>query len=320
MAGGLENLTDAAGTYYDKFFTDAEKQARLQSQLSGGLGSLGYALPSDRMGYRNIVEGLDLTTEAGQKAYVMLLEWSEAADAYYTAVEDAVGSTDKLIESLKKQSAAIQQWLHDINLSALAPVTSREAWSAEYERQKAMASASGATDQDVASYLNYAKEYLQFMRTYGGDYKAIYDAVVGDVQKLGDIKDAQITAIEAADAAARVNADRIVAAITTGRDIGGPQPPIRAYASGGLTSGPSLAGEAGREWVVPTYEPQRSQFLKSVPAEFWDNLRGGGAVSGGGDITVRVPVYLDGKVVADVVAKQIPRNANLSGEIRRAVN
>lgn len=39
---------------------------------------------------------------------------------------------------------------------------------------------------------------------------------------------------------------------------------VEAYASGGLTSGVSIAGEAGSEWIVPTYEPQRSQFLKDV--------------------------------------------------------
>jgi len=34
--------------------------------------------------------------------------------------------------------------------------------------------------------------------------------------------------------------------------------------SGGLTSQASIAGEIGPEWVVPTYEPQRSKFLKDV--------------------------------------------------------
>jgi len=44
------------------------------------------------------------------------------------------------------------------------------------------------------------------------------------------------------------------------------------YGKGGLTSGPSGAGELGPEWVVPTYEPERSRFLASAPPEFWQNL------------------------------------------------
>ena len=42
------------------------------------------------------------------------------------------------------------------------------------------------------------------------------------------------------------------------------------FDEGGLTKGLSFAGEIGREWVVPTYEPQRSAFLQDVgvnPAE-----------------------------------------------------
>jgi hypothetical protein len=341
MAGGLDVLQEASATYYDKFFTDAEKQTRLQGQLSGAFGDLGMELPGSRSGYRALVEGLDLTTEAGKEAYVALLKWSAAADEYYSAMGDNLDMQNNLTESLRNQSETIRNWLIDLNMSALAPVTSMESYRAEYERQKAMASAPGATEQDLSGFLNYAKEYLQFMRSYGGDYQAIYDAVVGDVGQLGDIKDAQIAAIEAADNAARAAAADhtkllgLVVQATAERDVAR-LPAIReesdgvrfipesgdwyyqAYAAGGLTSGPSLAGESGREWVVPTYEPQRSRFLESAPPQFWENLRGAGVVQpGGGELTVRVPVYLDGKIVADVVAKHIPRNANLSDAIKR---
>jgi hypothetical protein len=310
LAGGLDKLTEAAATYYDKFFTDEEKQARLQGQLAAALGDMGMALPDVRQGYRDLVEGLDLNTTAGQEAYVILLSLSEAADQYYSALEDVGGAQSDLTKALRDQSKMIRDWIADLSLSALAPVQSMEGWRLEYERQKAMASAPGATTQDVSAYLNYAKEYLQFMRTYGGDYKAVYDAIVGDVQALGDIKDAQISAIEAADAAARYNADRIVEAIF-GREVG----PYQLFAAGGLTRGPSIAGERGQEWIVPTYEPQRSRFLENVPPQFWENLRGGGVSQGGGDITVKAYFVLNDKVVGEAVTRQITRNSDLSGAI-----
>jgi hypothetical protein len=89
LAGGLEELQDAASTYYNKFFTDEEKQARLQTQLSDALEDMNLFLPSTRDGYRALVEGLDLSTDAGKEAYVALLKWSGAADEYYSAAEDA---------------------------------------------------------------------------------------------------------------------------------------------------------------------------------------------------------------------------------------
>jgi len=91
------------------------------------------------------------------------------------------------------------------------------------------------------------------------------------------------------------------------------------HGGGGLTSGPTIAGEIGREWNVPTYEPQRSRFLESAPPQFWENLRGGGVVQGGGggDINVTVPVYLDSKKIAENTARLIKNNGGLVEAIRR---
>lgn len=88
MAGGLDKLTDAASTYYDKFFSDAEKQTRLQGQLSESLGAVGLELPKTREGYRELVEAQKLNIESNQEAYVTLLGLSEGADKYYTSLEN----------------------------------------------------------------------------------------------------------------------------------------------------------------------------------------------------------------------------------------
>jgi hypothetical protein len=92
MAGGMDALTDSMQTYYDAFFSDAEKQYDLENQLRAALGSYGFNLPGTRAGYRDLVESLDLTTEAGQAAYVALMKMSEGADAYYDYLEKAKGS------------------------------------------------------------------------------------------------------------------------------------------------------------------------------------------------------------------------------------
>jgi hypothetical protein len=296
MAGGLDKLTEAASTYYDKFFTDAEKQARLQGQLAGALGDMGMALPDARQGYRDLVEGLDLNTTAGQEAYVALLGFAEAADQYYSAVEDATGGTDKLTEALKRQSETVAKWLSDLNKSTLAPVMSAQAQEAAYAAARSAAMAPGATEANTSAFLTTASDYLKFARAYSGDYASIYQSVTGDVRALAEF---------------------INAALGIPVDSGLENFPT-VHGTGGLTNGPTISGEMGGEWNVPTYEPQRSRFLESAPPQFWENLRGGGMSQGsGGDITVRVPVYLDGKVVADVVAKHVPRNANLSDAIRR---
>jgi hypothetical protein len=340
MAGDLDTLTKSAGVYYDKFFTDVEKQTRLQSQLSLALADMGMALPSTRQGYRNLVEGLNLTTVSGQEAYVQMLNLAEVADKYYSALEDVGKAQADLTKSLIDQSKMIADWLSEMDRSSLAPVTSLVAWQSEYDRQKAIASTPEATSQDLSGYLNYAKDYLQFMRTYGGDYQAIYESVTGDVRLLGEAKDIALQQLEATIAAdlAAQNAAALQLAATYAAathlassydeqqgllkilPIGPPTQVL--YASGGLLTGPSIMGEAGPEWAVPTYEPQRSRFLASAPSAFWNNLRGReapveSARSSSEEITLHSHIYLDGKEVAESVAKYIPRNANLSEAIRR---
>lgn len=87
VAGNLEDLTSAFETYYDAFFSDAEKQADLKASLTGALSMYGYNLPGSRSGYRALVEGIDLTAAGGQEAYVSLMKLAESADQYYDYLE-----------------------------------------------------------------------------------------------------------------------------------------------------------------------------------------------------------------------------------------
>ena len=91
VAGGLDKLTESMQTYYDKFFSDVEKQADLKSSLTTMMIAYGYSLPNQRAGYRSLVESLNLTTEAGQNAYVSLMKMSDSADTYYKYLEEARG-------------------------------------------------------------------------------------------------------------------------------------------------------------------------------------------------------------------------------------
>jgi hypothetical protein len=88
VAGGLDKLTDAYSTYYDAFFSDAEKQADYKKTLTNVLASYGYSLPTTREGYRDIVE----TPGISQQAYYALMAISGTADKYYDYLEEAKSS------------------------------------------------------------------------------------------------------------------------------------------------------------------------------------------------------------------------------------
>jgi hypothetical protein len=461
MAGGLENLTDAAATYYDKFFSDAEKQARLQAQLGGAVGDLGYAMPGSREGYRSLVESLDLTTTAGQEAYVSLLLLSEAADTFYAYLEDA--GEKSLADAMKRQKSAqddidkattelksaqdeynrayqaylneqvrlwdtqlkaqqdyvtgltdrieeVKKWLSGTERSTTAVVGSRNVWDTEYARLKGQAT----TDKGVSDFLSYSTDYLEFMQRYtGGNYKDIYEMVMKDVGALGDLAQAQlpvaqrqlaaiqsatnsakaaaaaqlaatnatnltleqllakIVTAQAAVSAAQANVATITPPATTplattgtvtvatspaagsggsaygefvgimrehpmfgveDNDFWNLQDPdysrylslrkqVYGYARGGLSSGPSLFGEAGPEWAVPTYEPQRSSFLKDVGADPDAIGRAVAKYVGGGDgKNINVSLFIDGKEVTNTVVRGIKSgDPDLIRNLRKAV-
>src|SRR5207253_928153 len=68
-----------------------------------GLG----ALPSTREGFRDLVTGLDLTTESGRNAFVTLTGLSDTADGIYSGMEDAA----KDAAEAAKDAAEAQQKL-----------------------------------------------------------------------------------------------------------------------------------------------------------------------------------------------------------------
>jgi len=97
------------------------------------------------------------------------------------------------------------------------------------------------------------------------------------------------------------------------------QDPSLRRQHGGLTDGLSFAGEAGPEWVVPTYEPERSSFLRDVgadPSEIGKSVASHlmGLDVGGKEIHVHLEI--DGKQIARAVAKQIPRDRELNQAIK----
>jgi hypothetical protein len=406
LAGGLDELRDVADSYFDAFFSDAEKNERYHELLTESLSEMNMQLPTARSGYRALVEGLDLQTKSGQEAYVTLLQLSEMADDYYSHLEDlesdrmdmtirilqlegketealalerrleldamdeslkalqemiwALEDSAKAAEELAEEQArladiAIQQrsldirlmelmgdeigalaasradelaamdeslrstqlliwqyedeaeaaeelakeqedqleaqqklidgirnlietiddWLASLSTSAnLAPGgTSAVAWTNEYNRLLNLASGGG--EEQVKNYLSYAKDYLSFMKSFGGDYQELYNMVVGDVLGIRSTLQGQLPAMYV----------------------------------GGLTDGPTLTGEKGREWVVPTYEPHRSSFLRDVGV---DSEKIGKTIahyilseSGGeSDRPIHVHVHIDEREVGTAVINQ----------------
>ncbi|WP_438455302.1 phage tail tape measure protein [Vreelandella venusta] len=114
LAGGVENLSALQQSYYQKFFSEAERAAHLTADLTSALGSMGLQLPETRDGFRQLVEAQDLSTESGRQAYAQLLQlsasFSELTPAVEAAGDAASGTADALREreQLERQLLTLQ--------------------------------------------------------------------------------------------------------------------------------------------------------------------------------------------------------------------
>lgn len=85
LAGGVEGLLSAQQTYYQAYYSEAERHGIAVNNLTSALAAAGVVMPeltgsTDQMlaSYRAIVEAQDLNTEAGRQVYVALMQASGA--------------------------------------------------------------------------------------------------------------------------------------------------------------------------------------------------------------------------------------------------
>lgn len=86
-AGGLEALAQNSQTYYDAFFSQAEKTADTIDAIKRAFADADVELVGSREAYRAMVEDIDLTTSAGQQMFATMMALSGQAAAYFDIVE-----------------------------------------------------------------------------------------------------------------------------------------------------------------------------------------------------------------------------------------
>jgi predicted nucleic acid-binding Zn-ribbon protein len=89
-AGGLDQFNAAASSYYQNFYSEEERFEHFADNLTNVFKDLGLELPTTTQGFRDLVEGLDLTKEADQELYTTLLNLNPQVKEYIDGL-DSVG-------------------------------------------------------------------------------------------------------------------------------------------------------------------------------------------------------------------------------------
>ena len=89
MAGGMDALGKKTATFYDRFFTEQEKLANIQTQVDATFAKLGLSVPKTDEAFKQLVLSQDLMTEAGRRAYDALLSIAPQFDTLTDAAQEA---------------------------------------------------------------------------------------------------------------------------------------------------------------------------------------------------------------------------------------
>lgn len=220
-AGGADRLTDGLDAFFD-FLSPAEQAAELTRRVSNEFTRIGQIVPQSAQGFRELIAGIDISTEAGQKLYGQVIAlapaFSDLQDALASVKDEAQDAKDAITKAFKDLSDAIK--------------------TAESDLQAAFNRESAALKDLIRNHDDAAKRLRDFSRTLVGALdtpeqslarlRAEFDAIAraarlgdsGSVSRLpeagGALKDAvlanAVTALDAAREIAKIRAESDAAA------------------------------------------------------------------------------------------------------------
>lgn len=103
-AGGLDALAGGVSYFQQNFYSDADKLAAAQTQVSAAMTSLGQSAVTTNEQFKAAVLGIDLSTKAGAELYVQMLALAPAfktvADAQVAAQAEQIAQAKAVADAL----------------------------------------------------------------------------------------------------------------------------------------------------------------------------------------------------------------------------
>lgn len=112
-AGGLEAFAANTAGFLQNFLSEAERNAPVLKMVTEQMAALGLASVDTRDEFKQVVLGLDLTTEAGAKQYGALMNLQAAFAQVYPAIDKAAIAAQVL-----QQRASLQEELDQLTMTS----------------------------------------------------------------------------------------------------------------------------------------------------------------------------------------------------------
>lgn len=88
LIGSVEDFAELTNSFFENFYSESEQLTVLEKSLEDVFESLGLSMVDSREGFRDLVEGIDVTTEEGQQLLAALLEINPAMAEYLDQLDE----------------------------------------------------------------------------------------------------------------------------------------------------------------------------------------------------------------------------------------
>jgi TP901 family phage tail tape measure protein len=220
MFGGIDAMNTATTEFFTGFVPNAERFATASRQIEAQFAALNIAMPKSRTEFRNLVEGLDLTTSSGRQMYAELVSMSGAlnevlpavanfsaavaniAGSIATEIDAMIGDTSNAM-SANEQAASLwyrtattlREFIADLRGTSSDLTSATQARAFSEARFQALLASAIAGDNEAASNLSGAASTL-LRNTRATATSAIEVAraearVINDLQLVSGVSDVE---------------------------------------------------------------------------------------------------------------------------------
>lgn len=197
LFGGSNGLAQAAGSFYQKFYSETERAAKTTEQVTEALAGVGIKLPDTREAFRAIVEAQDLTTESGRKTFATLLGVSDAFDSLSPTVSEVAAAAKEAAEKM----AELERGLGDAIKANIGKFQSPQQRTQSAFEAVAGDLAAAGVNVDVSALIGATKDQIYaFAESFVNAAENSVEAKTAVVNAAGALADLKDQADEAASA------------------------------------------------------------------------------------------------------------------------
>ena len=137
-------------TYQDLFYTDAEKIGLAQQSVNAVFSQLGMAVPGSMEEFRKLVEGLDLSTEAGRALFEALMKIAPAFASVSSAAASLLSDFRSIVGAMRPgyNQAVLESDLEKFTKQFMG----RNSWTAGMDWRYVSGQIRNITEEDFLAY------------------------------------------------------------------------------------------------------------------------------------------------------------------------